>query len=100
MVADYDPNIATASSRLAELAADPDAVRWAQECGWLPGTGHCRDRRCSGDCLFRPQRLAEAARVTSSRRHRRRTQLPWADRRPRPNHVLLAVAAFLACALS
>jgi hypothetical protein len=100
VVASFDPNIALASSRLAELAADPDAARWAHECAWLPGTGHCRHRRCGGGCLFRPQRLAEAARITTSRQDRRSTRLTGADRRPRPTPVLLAVAAFLASALA
>jgi hypothetical protein len=53
------------------LAADPEAARWARDCAWVPGTGHCCDRLCSELCLFRPQREAEAARLMRWRRLRR-----------------------------
>lgn len=53
------------------LAAEPDALRWARECAWVPGTGHCRNRNCDPACLFRPQREAEAIRVRRWRRLRR-----------------------------
>jgi len=98
-VPDFDTNILLASARLAKLAADPDAVHWARECAWVPGTGHCGNRRCSAECLFRPQRLAEAGRITTLRRSRRPTQQLRAGRRPRPASVLLAVAVFLELAL-
>jgi hypothetical protein len=58
----------------AELAAIPGAERWARECEWLPGTGHCRNRGCVADCLFRPQREAEAAAIIRRRRRRRTVQ--------------------------
>jgi len=69
---------------LAELAADPQAEHWARECGWVPGTGHCRKRACSGECLFRPQRHAEMASIIRRRRKRRagqQTSPSRADRR-------------------
>jgi hypothetical protein len=58
-------------SRAERLAAEPGAGRWAALCGWVPGTGHCRGRACAEACVFRPQRLAEAARVSRWRRLRR-----------------------------
>ena len=54
-----------------ELASQPNALFWAEHCGWVPGTGHCRDRKCSPDCIFRPQRLAEVRRIARERRRRR-----------------------------
>ena len=59
------------SGGIAELAADPRALRWARECAWLPGTGYCRNRPCSAECLFRPQREAEMMRLKTDRRRRR-----------------------------
>jgi hypothetical protein len=32
-----------------ELATHPDALYWAHECGWVAGTGHCRNRPCAGE---------------------------------------------------
>jgi hypothetical protein len=58
-------------SRVSNLAAEPDAASWAGACGWIPGTGHCRNRDCSGACLFQPQREADARRVQRWRRLRR-----------------------------
>ena len=57
--------------RADELAAEPGAARWARACAWVPGTGHCRNRLCSVSCTFRPQRDAEARRLTRWRRLRR-----------------------------
>jgi len=65
---------------LTELAASLDASYWADRCAWVPGTGHCRDRDCSADCLFRPQRNAEARQVVVRRRRRRGAQQPFTDR--------------------
>ena len=65
---------------LIELALHPDALRWARECGWLPGTGHCRRRGCASECLFRPQREAEARGIARSRRRRRKKQQPVPER--------------------
>jgi hypothetical protein len=59
------------AERLAEL---PAAARWARLCGWVPGTGHCRNRTCEEACVFRGQRLAEAFRVSRWRRLRRMFQ--------------------------
>lgn len=59
---------------LVELAAHPDALRWAHECGWVPGTGHCLTRDCASECLFRMQREAEARQVVRARRHRRKAR--------------------------
>jgi hypothetical protein len=54
-----------------ELASLPDAPFWAEHCGWIPGSGHCRGG-CHPDCIFRPQRLAEGHRIAEQRRNRRR----------------------------
>ena len=42
----FEPGPSPELITLIELAAHPDALRWAHECGWLPGTGHCRNRDC------------------------------------------------------
>jgi hypothetical protein len=57
--------------RAEELAGEPHAARWAQECAWVPGTGHCRNRKCDHSCIFRRQRQAEAKRLERWRRLRR-----------------------------
>jgi hypothetical protein len=59
------------ASRVENLAAEPDVARWARDCAWVPGTGHCRNRDCSAACVFREQREAEARRVWRWRRLRR-----------------------------
>ncbi|HML10407.1 MAG TPA: hypothetical protein VK432_06060 [Stellaceae bacterium] len=59
------------SGRAAELAREPDAPFWAAACGWVPGTGHCRNRDCAEACLFASQRVAEARRIARWRRLRR-----------------------------
>lgn len=59
---------------LIELAAHPDALRWAHECGWAPGTGHCLTRDCASECLFRMQREAEARQIVRARRRRRQAR--------------------------
>ena len=66
--------------RAAELAASPEAEHWASACGWVPGTGHCRNRDCSPECLFHLQWEAEAGQIIQHRRRRRPTQQPFADR--------------------
>jgi hypothetical protein len=58
-------------SRAELLAEVPGAARWARVCGWVPGTGHCRNRQCEEACVFHAQRLAEAGRVSRWRRLRR-----------------------------
>jgi hypothetical protein len=68
------------SLRAAELAAAPDAAHWAGRCGWVPGTGHCRNRVCSAACLFRPQCDAEVGQVQTRRLRRRVAQQPFAGR--------------------
>ncbi len=80
---DSDRGLAPNLSRVAELAADPQAPRWARDCGWVPGTGHCRNRRCGTACLFHTQREAEAERVMRARRRRRPAQQAFAGRRVR-----------------
>ena len=62
------PNLST---RAQDLAAEPEAVHWAQVCAWVPGTGHCRNRDCSNVCLFHEQREADQQRVRRWRRLRR-----------------------------
>lgn len=56
---------------IAELAQEPDAAFWAEACGWVPGTGHCRNRDCASACLFAAQRTAELGRIARRRRLRR-----------------------------
>jgi hypothetical protein len=56
---------------VAELAHKPTAAFWAEACGWVPGTGHCRNRDCTVACLFESQRVAELRRITRWRRLRR-----------------------------
>ncbi|HTW52949.1 MAG TPA: hypothetical protein VME45_13750 [Stellaceae bacterium] len=56
---------------VAELAREPAAAFWAEACGWVPGTGHCRSPDCTAACLFQSQRAAEAGRITRWRRLRR-----------------------------
>ena len=67
----FEAGAASPLSRAQELADEPDAARWAGVCAWVPGTGHCRNRDCGDDCLFRPQRDADAGRVRRWRRLRR-----------------------------
>ena len=71
-----EPGLSPELVKLIELAAHPDALRWAHECGWVPGTGHCRNRACASECLFREQRDAEARQVIRARRRRRKAQQP------------------------
>ena len=73
-----EPILSPELAALIELAGHPDALRWAHECGWVPGTGHCRNRDCSTECLFQPQREAEARRIVRTRRRRRKPQDPAA----------------------
>ena len=70
--------------KLIELALHPDALHWAHECGWVPGTGHCRRRGCASECLFRPEREAEGRRLVRSRRRRRKAQQPAISRTVSP----------------
>jgi len=70
----------TPELRADELAADVDAAHWACFCEWLPGTGHCCRRDCPAECLFRPQREAEARQVIARRRRRRAGQLSFKGR--------------------
>jgi len=68
------------SLRAAELAADPEAEYWACACGWVPGTGYCRNRHCGPQCLFHPQWQNEAGQILRHRRRRRPAQQPFAER--------------------
>ena len=79
-MSDFDEALALLPSPIAELAADPEAARWARECAWVPGTGYCRNRPCGAACLFRAQRAAEARRILRCRRRRRPTQPGFAGR--------------------
>lgn len=56
---------------VVELSMQPCAAFWAEACGWVPGTGHCRNRDCAEACLFEAQRAAEARHVERRRRSRR-----------------------------
>jgi hypothetical protein len=64
----------------AQLALMPEAGRWARDCAWLPGTGHCQNRVCDAACVFRPQRLEEGERLRVRRRLRRLPHRAFADR--------------------
>ena len=70
----FEPDWPDPSSRAEFVAEQPGASYWARLCGWVPGTGHCRNRSCEEDCVFRDQRLAEAHRVSRWRRLRRMFQ--------------------------
>jgi hypothetical protein len=62
------PNL---SMRAQDLAAEPEAMHWAQFCAWVPGTGYCRNHDCSDACLFHEQREADVRSVQRWRRLRR-----------------------------
>jgi hypothetical protein len=79
-VSDFDDALAPLPSPIAELVDDPQAARWARDCAWVPGTGHCRNRRCGTECPFRAQRAAEARRILRWRRKRRSTHPGPAER--------------------
>jgi hypothetical protein len=80
-VSDFDSKGSRArrSSRAADLAAAPDAARWARDCAWVPGSGHCRNRPCNNVGPFREQRETEASRIEHARRQRRRDQRAFAE---------------------
>lgn len=80
LVSDFDEHSVPGKPGIAELVADPEAHRWARECGWVPGTGHCRNRPCGWNCLFRPQREADASRLLQQRQQRRRAHRRFASR--------------------
>ena len=79
---DFDPDFPALPPRIAEFIADPDAPRWAHDCGWVPGTGSCTNHPCSPECLFRDERETEASRIGHERRQNRRCQRTLA-RNPR-----------------
>jgi hypothetical protein len=81
-VSDFDSSGGRArrSSRAADLASEPDAARWARDCAWVPGSGHCRNRPCNDVCPFRAHRETEASRIEHARRLRRRDQRAFAER--------------------
>jgi hypothetical protein len=87
-----DPKLpaALAPARIAEIAARAGAARWAHECAWVPGTGFCCRHPCGAECVFREQRIAEAARVCEVRRRRRPSQRAGAYR-PAPTPAALLV---------
>ena len=67
----FEEDASNSPSRAELLAEQPGSLRWARLCGWVPGTGHCRNRPCDEACVFRLQRLAEARHVSRWRRLRR-----------------------------
>jgi hypothetical protein len=85
-------NLEPRSPGIAELAAEPDAIRWAEHCAWIPGTGYCSNQPCSIECLFRAQRDAEAAGIIETRRQRRDSRRPHAERKPQLVSLLAVVA--------
>jgi hypothetical protein len=97
-VSDFDDGLAPLLSPIAEFAADPEAARWARDCAWVPGTGHCRNRPCGTACLYRAEREAEAMRVRRSRRRRRPAPAAFADRAARRGFLLLSVSCLIAVA--
>jgi hypothetical protein len=70
-MAAFGTGLSDSVTRAEDLAGEPAATRWARICAWVPGTGHCRNRDCGEDCVFRSQREAEAARLLRWRRLRR-----------------------------
>ncbi len=70
-MADFRPLFSNPPTCAQNLAAEPEAARWAGLCAWVPGTGHCRNRDCSEACLFHAQRSADERRVRRWRRLRR-----------------------------
>lgn len=58
-------------SEARDLALEPDASYWARVCGWLPGTGYCRNRDCGDACVFHSRQDADARAVRHWRRLRR-----------------------------
>src|SRR5438270_9169958 len=90
---DSPPGSVLFDDRILALAAEPDAPRWADQCGWVPGSGYCRNRDCAMACLFRLQREAERLRVGRSRQARRRAQRAFAKRFARLLWVLLSAGA-------
>ena len=85
---DSDRDVPPPLACIARLAARPEAARWARECAWVPGTGYCRQRPCSGACVFQDQRMVEADRLVGARRKRRPSQRPGAHR-PEPTPAAL-----------
>ena len=85
-----DPAPRASPACIARLAAKPDAARWARNCAWVPGSGYCRNRPCSTQCVFREQRAAEADWLADTRRRRRLSQRPGAER-PTPAPAALMV---------
>jgi len=83
-MSDSDDGLTPTVSPVAELAADPEAPAWARDCGWVPGTGYCRNRRCGPACLFCSQREAEAQRLQRSRQLRRPAHRRFVSRLARP----------------
>ena len=75
-----------------ELTSHPDALHWAHECGWVPGTGHCRNRVCANECLFRTERETEARQIVQARR-RRRIARRLAARSAAARAILILVSA-------
>ena len=70
-MADHEAGRPGLLSRVQEFAWQPDSTRWARACGWIPGSGHCRNRDCGAACLFRGQRDADSRKVRRWRRLRR-----------------------------
>jgi hypothetical protein len=71
IVPDFDFDFRLPRSAILEFASDGEAARWARECAWIPGTGHCHNEFCNRECLFHLQRQSEAHRVAASRTIRR-----------------------------
>jgi|HubBroStandDraft_4_1064222.scaffolds.fasta_scaffold541830_1 hypothetical protein len=71
------------SQNVERLANAPEAERWAYDCGWLPGTGHCDYPGCSERCVFYEGREAEIRQIQIARRRRRAGRQPFASRCPR-----------------
>jgi hypothetical protein len=78
---------------IVDLLADSNVSRWARDCAWTPGTGHCRNQPCNTACSFRAQREAEMQRVIRARQRRRTVQQQPVERLVR--RLWLLASAFI-----
>jgi hypothetical protein len=93
------PYSQTMPPELAEHLADAHIERWAHDCGWIPGSGYCRNLDCGRACTFHAQREADAMRVRRHRQQRRSRSRHGFDRQTgRLFPLLLSLLEVLALA--